>query len=77
MEIIMSDIDRVKRRLEYGGYDGLCNDRCGCSIDDLAPCDDMQNDCRPGYIHHHSDGYAIIASDKQPMADDEIDRLLS
>ena len=72
----MSDVDRVKKRLEYGGFDGLCNDQCGCDIDDLAPCDDMQNDCTPGYIHHHTSGYSIIASDKHPMTDDEIDRAL-
>jgi len=51
----MSSIDRyelekfrIKKSLSLGGHDGLCNDKCGCSIDDLAPCDDIQNDCRPG-----------------------------
>jgi hypothetical protein len=22
------------------GHDGLCNDECGCSVEDLAPCGD-------------------------------------
>ena len=28
----------VLEYLEEHGFDGLCTDDCGCSVDDLAPC---------------------------------------
>ena len=34
------------------GYDGLCNEHCGCGINDLAPCDEMKSDCEPAYAHY-------------------------
>ena len=37
--------------LEYlttNGFDGLCTDECGCSVDDLAPCcSECVMDCVP------------------------------
>lgn len=37
-------------------YDGLYNPECcACLIDDLAPCGEMQNECRPGYRADCSD----------------------
>jgi hypothetical protein len=27
--------------------DGLCSDYCGCSVDDLFPCDCQEGHCRP------------------------------
>lgn len=35
----MDILDIVKKYLKDNGYDGLGNDECGCSIDDLFPCD--------------------------------------
>ena len=37
--------------LEKNGYDGLCNDfgECGCLKDDLAPCECISTECKPGY----------------------------
>lgn len=40
------------------GYDGLCNDLCGCGLDDLMPCCDPMNECKPAYeikCDHHCD----------------------
>lgn len=31
------------------GYDGLCNDECGCGIDDLAPCGEVMGTCTAAF----------------------------
>lgn len=36
--------------LQTHGYDGLCNDECGCRIDDLMACSDMCESCEAGYL---------------------------
>ena len=34
--------------LSKNGFDGLCTDECGCSVDDLAPCcSECVMDCVP------------------------------
>jgi len=46
----------VEKYLRDNGYDGLCGEECGCSIDDLMPCDyDCTSGCEPGYKHLHDD----------------------
>ena len=42
--------------LKENGYDGLCNDECGCSVDDLAPCGDSTDDCMAAYMTHVFEG---------------------
>lgn len=45
-------IDAVKMAIIDGGFDGLCNldnDNCGCLVDDLAPCGEMNQHCVLGY----------------------------
>lgn len=37
----------VKDYLTRHGLDGLSNDCCGCGVDDLAPCGEMKQSCRP------------------------------
>lgn len=38
--------DMVRDWLTAHGYDGLYDgDECGCSVDDLAPCEQMGQDC--------------------------------
>jgi len=39
----------IKKYLRDNGFDGLCNDDCGCGIDDFAPCDSLSLDCNPAY----------------------------
>ena len=46
----MDVLDIVKKYLDENGYDGLYSDyECACLKDDLAPCGEMNMDCRAGY----------------------------
>lgn len=40
----------IKDHLEKNKLDGLCNDLCGCSKDDLAPCEGIQKNCVPARL---------------------------
>ena len=44
---IISVKDMINIFLESKGYDGLCNSdlECGCSKDNLAPCENIHEDC--------------------------------
>ncbi len=42
-------VDMVKMHLKANGFDGLYSDECGCELSDLAPCGEIQGDCRAGY----------------------------
>ena len=35
--------------LKTNSFEGLCNDDCGCGLEDLAPCDEMKPECTPAY----------------------------
>ena len=41
----------VKEYLEKNGYDGLYNENgaCGCLTDNLNPCGEPFDECKPGY----------------------------
>jgi len=42
----------LAEKLREDGYGGLCNDWCGCSLDDLMACSSPSPLwCRPGYLH--------------------------
>ena len=43
----------VREYLNAHGYDGLYDDDCGCTKDDLAPCGEICTDCLPGYRTAH------------------------
>jgi hypothetical protein len=67
--------DLVKEWLASHGYDGLydADDECGCTIDDLAPCDGINKDCTPGYkVRECADGCGLwtVGPDK-PGAEEE------
>lgn len=40
----------IKEYLEENGYDGLCNDECGCSNYDLMCCGEPNTNCKPAYL---------------------------
>ncbi len=44
--------DIIRAYLKGHGYDGLCREKCGCGIDDFAPCisrheSGIPDDCMP------------------------------
>lgn len=43
--------DIIEAWLRANGFDGLCNDDCGCGLDDLAPCGGCMCACFPAYNH--------------------------
>ncbi|GAH92514.1 unnamed protein product [marine sediment metagenome] len=49
-------IQIIDKYLRKNGFDGLYNDECGCELDDLAPCESMPNECKPGYKTKTPDG---------------------
>lgn len=42
----------ITEYLDKNNYRGLLNKdgECGCDIKDLAPCENMNMDCEPGYL---------------------------
>ena len=50
-DALMNVKEIIKNYLKDNCYDGLFNeDDCGCSIIDLAPCDEIGLSCEPGYV---------------------------
>ena len=47
----------VREWLKSNGYSGLCNDECGCEVDDLMPCvcGDVER-CEAGYKVKYTKG---------------------
>lgn len=47
--------DMVKEWLAQNDFDGLYSDECGCSKEDLMPCEKFCEfgdfSCKPGYMH--------------------------
>lgn len=41
----MKAIEMVIAKLKEIGADGLCNNDCGCGLDDIAPCGNLSLDC--------------------------------
>jgi hypothetical protein len=53
-----SVLEMVKNYLKEHGYDGLCNDDCGCDVNDLAPCDDI-GDCKAARKDSNGNFYEV------------------
>ena len=48
----MNVLEFLKVSLKEKGYDGLCIEDCGCTIDeDFTPCGETPYYCEPGYLH--------------------------
>ena len=46
----MNVTEIVLEYLKREGYDGLCKDECGCTVDDFMPCGgEYIDDCEPAY----------------------------
>lgn len=41
----MNAEELVKEAVEAHGMDGLCNQSCGCGLEDFAPCGHMDGSC--------------------------------
>jgi len=41
----------IVKYLKENGFDGLCHpdSECGCNIDDLVPCSELNENCETGY----------------------------
>ncbi|KKL17013.1 hypothetical protein LCGC14_2489770 [marine sediment metagenome] len=52
----MNVLEITKKYLEENGYGGLFNsERCGCYLDDLAPCGEPIGECQAGYEYKFSE----------------------
>lgn len=52
----MTIFEIIEKHLTDNGFDGLFNPaECGCKLDDLAPCGEMQHCCEPGYLQPGDD----------------------
>ena len=77
MPIINPDVlEMVTYYLKAQGYDGLFNteyEPCGCDLEDLVPCGEIQATCIAGYKHIGctcGEGCDFHINSK-PMVDDE------
>lgn len=68
----------IESALTAGGFDGLVvPGECGCVIGDLSPGDCMSDSCMAGYKHTHSvTGDWMVSKSKEPVDDDEIQRVV-
>ena len=68
----------IKLGLEQTGHDGLvCPGICGCEKEDISPGNCLTDTCEPGYKHTHSVSKDwIISTDKRPISDDVIQRII-
>lgn len=44
-----SVIEIIQEYLKAHGFDGLCNDDCGCGARDLSPGNCLTDDCQAAY----------------------------
>lgn len=61
----MQVIEIVKERLVANGFGGLRSpgNECGCSLEDLAPCDGDIRRCEPGHKHMAPAGSTVFSGE--------------
>lgn len=59
----------IKAYLDEHGYDGLAGNECGCSKDDLAPCE-FPLCCVPGHKGKGEDGQPGIFAQRDVPVDE-------
>lgn len=42
-------IEMIAKYLSDNGFDGLCNEDCGCEMTNLSPGNCLAEDCQAGY----------------------------
>ncbi len=63
--------DMIITHLRKQGFDGLYTDDCGCSLEDLLPCDSPCDQCRPGFFQEpDEDGIYPIGPESHGITKD-------
>jgi hypothetical protein len=58
-------------------YDGLfLEDTCGCLNEDLMPCGDSCESCRPGYKYGKGDSWGIKEDNEEESEDESVDKVI-
>ena len=57
--------------LEQHEFEGLCNDDCGCKLNDLMPCEFSTSltgacDCVPGFLHPGNENEFFVIRPTKP-----------
>jgi hypothetical protein len=71
---MMNVRDMVEKALRDYQFDGLYNDECGCSIDDLMPCGDHCAHCEAGCNQpvDPASGFDFVIGPKQELGDSDL-----
>ena len=61
----------VMEYLEKNDYDGLYSEcgECACKKDDLFPCGNVDEDCKPGYLYLGDDDYDFLIKPERESID--------
>jgi len=73
--------EQVRAKLKAEGYSGLyCDGECGCTIDDLMPCDVAEKDGDEEYVNGCESGYKhvdpknpelwVVSPNKEPPSEE-------
>lgn len=60
----MNVFEIVRDYLISHGYDGLCNEDCGCTLDYLIPCENRIDTCEPGYLEERDGERGVFRVEK-------------
>jgi hypothetical protein len=60
--------------LNENKYDGLFNDECSCKKDDLFPCGECFENCKPGYLCNGDDEYDYYIKAEKESVDSVVEK---